>query len=124
LDAARAAWPALAKVGGITVITREGDVLAEHVLRGGSAGGRSRIELLAERDAAQEKLVGVTTTIERLAHEIAEKREQLDLARIDLVQASTALKQFEARLAERSEALGRSRMQLEASVAESERLAE
>ncbi|WP_166865780.1 MULTISPECIES: chromosome segregation protein SMC [unclassified Salinibacterium] len=124
LDAARTAWPTLAKLGGITVITREGDVLAEHVLRGGSAGGRSRIELLAERDAAQEKLVGVTTTIERLAQELAEKREQLDLARIDLVQASTALKQFEARLAERSEALGRSRMQLEAAVAESERLAE
>jgi chromosome segregation protein len=124
LDAARAAWPALKKRGGVTVITREGDVLAEHVLRGGSGTGRSRIELLAERDAAQEKLVGVTTTIERLAHELAEHREKLDLARIDLVQASTALKEFETRLAERSEALGRSRVQLEAAAAESERLAE
>ncbi|AYF98573.1 chromosome segregation protein SMC [Protaetiibacter intestinalis] len=124
LAEARAAWPALAKTGGITVITREGEVLAEHVLRGGSAGGRSRLELLAERDAAQEKLVGVTTTIERRAGELAEHREQLDLARIDLVQASGALKEFETRLAERSEALGRSRVQLEASAAESERLAE
>lgn len=124
LEVARAAWPALAKLGGITVITRAGDVLAEHVLRGGSGAGRSRIELLAERDAAQQKLVGVTTTIERLAHELAEQREKLDLARIDLVQASTALKQFETRLAERSEALGRSRVQLEAAAAESERLAE
>ena len=124
LDAARAAWPALKKRGGVTVITREGDVLAEHVLRGGSGTGRSRIELLAERDAAQEKLVGVTTTIERLAHELAEHRERLDLARIDLAQASTALKEFETRLAERSEALGRSRVQLEAAAAESERLAE
>ncbi|PZQ92034.1 MAG: chromosome segregation protein SMC [Leifsonia xyli] len=124
LDAARAAWPALAKLGGITVITREGDVLAEHVLRGGSGAGRSRIELLAERDAAEQRLVGVTTTIERLAHELAEQRERLDLARIDLVQASGALKEFETRLAERSEALGRSRVQLEAAAAESERLAE
>ncbi len=124
LDAARAAWPALAALGGITVITREGDVLAEHVLRGGSGAGRSRIELLAERDAAEERLVGVTTTIERLAHELAEHRERLDLARIDLVQAQTALKEFESRLAERSEALGRSRVQLEATAAESERLAE
>jgi len=124
LDAARAAWPALAKLGGITVITRDGDVLAEHVLRGGSGTGRSRIELLAERDAAQQKLVGVTTTIERLTGELAEQRERLDLARIDLVQASTALKQFETRLAERSEALGRSRVQLEAAAAESERLAD
>lgn len=124
LSAARAAWPALAKLGGNTVITREGDVLAEHVLRGGSGAGRSRIELLAERDAAEQKLVGVTTTIERLAHELAEHRERLDLARIDLVQAQTALKEFETRLAERSEALGRSRVQLEAAAAESERLAE
>lgn len=123
LAAARAAWPQLKKQGGVTVITRDGDVLAEHVLRGGS-GGRSRLELLAERDAAQEKLVGVTTTIERRAGELAEHREKLDLARIDLVQASTALKAFETRLAERSEALGRSRVQLEASAAESERLAE
>ncbi len=124
LEAARKAWPALAKLGGITVITRDGDVLAEHVLRGGSGKGRSRIELLAERDAAEQKLVGVTTTIERLAHELAEHREKLDLARIDLVQAQTALKEFETRLAERSEALGRSRVQLEAAAAESERLAE
>ncbi|QNO38205.1 chromosome segregation protein SMC [Protaetiibacter sp. SSC-01] len=124
IEAARAAWPALAKLGGITVITRDGDVLAEHVLRGGSGAGRSRIELLAERDAAEQRLVGVTTTIERLAHELAEHREKLDLARIDLVQAQTALKEFETRLAERSEALGRSRVQLEAAAAESERLAE
>ncbi|RQP12529.1 MAG: chromosome segregation protein SMC [Microbacteriaceae bacterium] len=124
LEAARKAWPALAKLGGITVITRDGEVLAEHVLRGGSGTGRSRIELLAERDAAEQKLVGVTTTIERLAHELAEHREKLDLARIDLVQAQTALKEFETRLAERSEALGRSRVQLEAAAAESERLAD
>jgi len=124
LDAARAAWPQLAARGGVTVITREGDVLAEHVLRGGSGTGRSRIELLAERDAAEERLVGVTTTIERLAGELAEQREALDLARIDLVQAGAALKEFETRLAERSEALGRSRVQLEAAAAESERLAD
>ncbi|QEO10597.1 chromosome segregation protein SMC [Protaetiibacter larvae] len=122
LAEARAAWPALARLGGITVITRDGDVLAEHVLRGGSADGRSRLELIAERDAAQGRLVGVTTTIERLAHELARQREALDVARIDLVQAQTTLKQFEARLAERSEALGRSRVQLEAAAAESERL--
>ncbi|MFT4028636.1 MAG: chromosome segregation protein SMC [Protaetiibacter sp.] len=124
LDAAREAWPALSRLGGITVITREGDVLAEHSLRGGTGASRSRIELLAERDAAQERLVGVTTTIERLAHELAEHREQLDLARIDHAQAQSALKQFETRLAERSEALGRSRVQLAAAVAESERLAD
>ena len=54
-----------AKVDGLTVITRDGDVLTEYVLRGGSGAGRSKLELVAERDAAQEKLVEVTTAIER-----------------------------------------------------------
>jgi chromosome segregation protein len=35
------------------------------VLRGGSGAGRSKLELVAERDAAQERLVEVTTAIER-----------------------------------------------------------
>ena len=123
LDAARAAWPALAEIGGLTVITRDGDVLTEHVLRGGSGGGRSTIELTAERDAAQSQLADVTTTIERQKFALVGKREALDLAQIDAATAAAALKEFETQLAERSEALGRSRVALEAAQAEGERLA-
>ncbi len=123
LAAARSAWPAVAAIGGLTMITRDGDVLTEHVLRGGSGGGRSTIELAAERDAAQSRLTEVTTAIERQRFALAEKREALDLAQIDAATASTALKGFETRLAERSEALGRSRVALEAAQAEGERLA-
>ena len=115
---------AAAKLGDLTVITREGDVLTEHVLRGGSGAGRSKLELVAERDAAQERLVEVTTAIERREFALAEKREALDLAQIDLAQAVAALKEFDAQLAARSEALGRSRVALEAASAEGERLAE
>jgi len=126
LAAARAAWPVLAKleVGGLTVITRDGDVLTDYVLRGGTGAGRSTLELVAERDAAQEKLVEVTTSIERRRFALAEKREQLDGAQIDAAQAAAALKAFDARLAERSQAVGRSRAQLDGAQAESERLAE
>ncbi|MGN6327217.1 chromosome segregation protein SMC [Pseudolysinimonas sp.] len=122
LDAARAAWPRLAP--GSTVVTRDGDVLTEHVLRGGSGGGRSRLELVAERDAAQARLVEVTTQIERQRFALAEKREALDTAQIDQAQAVAALKAFDAALAQRSEALGRSRVALEAATAEGERLAQ
>ncbi|HEV7743231.1 MAG TPA: AAA family ATPase, partial [Pseudolysinimonas sp.] len=124
LAVARAVWPALLERGDLTVITRDGDVLTEHVLRGGSGAGRSKLELVAERDAAQERLVEVTTAIERQKFALAEKREALDLAQIDSAQAVAALKEFDARLAERSEALGRSRVSLEAAAAEGERLAE
>ncbi|GAA2081421.1 hypothetical protein GCM10009840_16520 [Pseudolysinimonas kribbensis] len=122
LDAARAAWPALAS--GSTVITREGDVLTEHVLRGGSGAGRSKVELVAERDAAQARLVEVTTSIERQRFALTGKREALDLAQIDQAQAAAALKEFDVRLAQRSEALGRSRVAFEAATAEGERLAQ
>jgi chromosome segregation protein len=124
LAAARATWPAVAALGGLTMITREGDVLTEHVLRGGSGGGRSTIELAAERDAAQTRLTEVTTAIERQRFALAGKRESLDLAQIDAATTSAALKEFDTRLAERSEALGRSRVALEAAQAEGERLAE
>lgn len=124
LAAARAAWPAIAKLGGLTMVTRDGDVLTEHVLRGGSGAGRSTIELAAERDAAQTKLTEVTTAIERQKFALVGKREALDLAQIDAATAAAALKEFESQLAERSEALGRSRVTLEAAQAEGERLAE
>ncbi len=124
LAAARSTWPAVAKIGGLTMITRDGDVMTEHVLRGGSGGGRSTIELAAERDVAQTRLTEVTTAIERQRFALTGKREALDLAQIDAAQASAALKDFDTRLAERSEALGRSRVALEAAQAEGERLAE
>ncbi|CAN5486046.1 chromosome segregation protein SMC [soil metagenome] len=126
LGAARAAWPALAERGleGLTVITRDGEVLTEYVLRGGSGGGRSTLELVAERDAAQAKLARVATAIERTRFALAEKREALDGAQIDAAQAAAALKAFDTRLSERSQAVGRSRAQLEGATAESERLAD
>lgn len=128
LAAARSTWPAVAALstqgGGLTMITRDGDVMTEHVLRGGSGGGRSTIELAAERDAAQTRLTEVTTAIERQRFALTGRREALDLAQIDAAQASAALKDFDTRLAERSEALGRSRVALEAAQAEGERLAE
>ncbi|MCU1534391.1 MAG: smc, partial [Glaciihabitans sp.] len=122
LDAARSAWPALRKLDDVTVITRAGDVLTEYVLRGGAGGKRSRLELVAERDVAAEKLATVSTTIERTRFALAEKRGHLETATSESAAALARLREFDAALAAHSEKLGRLRVQLEAAQAECERL--
>ena len=49
-------------------------MLTEYVLRGGSGGKQGRIELVAERDAAAERLAEVTSLIERVRFALAEQR--------------------------------------------------
>jgi chromosome segregation protein len=122
LDAARAAWPTLREIGGLTLITRDGDVLTEYAMRGGTGAKRSRLELVAERDTAAEKLGVVSTSIERAKFALAEKRGALETAQTDAAAALASLREFDAALAARSERLGRLRIQLEAAQAEWERL--
>jgi len=106
----------------VTFVTRQGDVLTRYVLRGGSGAKRSRLELVAERDAAAAKLETVSTQIERTRFLLAEKRGALETAKVDAASALTALREFDTALAAQSEALGRLRIQLEAAQAEWERL--
>jgi chromosome segregation protein len=124
LEVARAAWPALSKIGGLTAITRAGDVLTEYVLRGGTGAKRSRLELVAERDTAAERLSVVSTSIERARFGLAEKRGALETAQADAVTSLANLREFDAALAAHSERLGRLRIQLEAAQAEWERLSD
>ena len=121
LDAARSAF---AKIGDATFVTKQGDVLTRYVLRGGSGAKRSRLELVAERDAAAAKLATVTTQIERTRFALAEKRGALETAKTDAAAALTALREYDAALAAQSEQLGRFRIQLEAAQAEWERLSQ
>ena len=120
LAAARAAWRAAPD--STTFVTTGGDVLTRYVLRGGSGAKRSRLELVAERDAAAAKLTEVTTSIERLRFALAEKRGAHETAKTDAAAALEALREFDAQLAAQSEQLGRYRVQLEAAQAEWERL--
>jgi chromosome segregation protein len=122
LDVARSAWPELRAIGGLTAITKTGDVLTEYVLRGGAGAKRSRLELVAERDAAAERLAIVSTSIERARFALAEKRGALELAQGEATTALASLREFDAALAAHSERLGRLRIQLEAAQAECERL--
>ncbi|MGN6762939.1 MAG: chromosome segregation protein SMC [Leifsonia sp.] len=125
LDAARSAFEAFSGrgIGGpVTIITRGGEVLTEHVLRGGSGAKQSRIELIADRDAAQERLTEVTSLIDRAKFALAEQRGVLQVAKEQSQAALATLREFDAKLAAQSEQVNRLKVQLEASQAEFDRL--
>lgn len=125
VTAARAAADAFRarKLGGpVTLITRAGDVLTDFVLRGGSGAKQSRIELFADRDAAEERLGEVTSLIDRARFALAEQRGVLQVAKEQSQNALSALREFDAKLAAHTEQLNRVRVQLEASQADFDRL--
>jgi chromosome segregation protein len=121
LAAARGAWRHFAD-SSATVITRSGDVLSRYVLRGGSGAKRSRLELVADRDAADDRLREVTSILDRTRFALAEQRGRLEVAKEQSARALAALRDFDARLAAQTEKLGRVRVQVEAALAEAERL--
>jgi chromosome segregation protein len=119
LDAARVAFTGISDA---TIVTRAGDVFTRFVLRGGSGAKRSRLELVAERDAAAAKLEVVTTQIERTRFALAERRGALETAEGDASTSLNALREYDAALAAQSEQLTRYRIQLDAAQAEWDRL--
>ena len=121
IAAARVAWTRLGSTDS-TVITKSGDVLSRWVLRGGSGAKRSRLELVADRDAADDRLREVTAVIDRARFALAEQRATLEVAREQAARALTSLREFDTRLATQTEKLNRVRVQVEAAQAEAERL--
>ncbi|MDQ2661917.1 MAG: chromosome segregation protein SMC [Actinomycetota bacterium] len=123
LDSARAAEPALGRLDApITVITKDGTVVGRYVIRGGTGREQSRIELLAERDRAGERLEQVRAELERSRYELAEQRTTLERSKEQAKHALAALREFDAQLAQRTEQLNRARVQAEAADAEAARL--
>jgi len=124
LSVARSVWALLSKkdATGVTVITKAGDVLSEYVLRGGSGAKRSRLELVADRDAASDRHGEVVSLIDRAKFALAEQRGIAQVAKEQSARALTSLREFDAQLAAQTETLNRLKVQLEASAAESERL--
>jgi chromosome segregation protein len=124
LEVARAAWKALAVSwpSPVTIITRGGDVLSQFVLRGGSGARRSRLELVADRDAARDRLTEVTSLIERAQFALAEQRGTVQVAKEQSVRALASLREFDSQLAAQTEKLNRARLQVEAADAEADRL--
>jgi chromosome segregation protein len=122
LEVARRVWGALADTTGVSVITKAGDVLSQYVLRGGSGAKRSRLELIADRDAASERHGEVVSLIDRAKFALAEQRGIAQVAKEQSARALASLREFDAQLAAQTETLNRLKVQLEASAAESERL--
>ncbi len=108
--------------GFTTVITLAGDVLSPWVVKGGSGAKRSRLELVADRDAAKHRLGEVTSLIERARFALSEQRGRLEVAKEQSTRALAALRQFDAQLAAQTEKLNRLRVQVEAAAAEADRL--
>ena len=104
------------------VITKQGDVLTRAVLRGGSSSKPSKLELVAERDAAEKDLSRLSSRIETLSAEFAQAKSN-ELAAKNSAKASLAeLNEQDAKLASQAEQLGRVRVQVEALQSELDRL--
>lgn len=107
-----------------TLITLDGDVLTKSVLRGGSQNKPSKIELVAERDAAEAALARVNARIETSRAELAQARANEEAAKASAKDALAELNQHDAALASNAEQLGRLKVQVEAAQSEVNRLAE
>ncbi|MBF4620153.1 AAA family ATPase [Clavibacter sp. VKM Ac-2542] len=104
--------------GPATAITRAGEVVSAHVLRGGSGATRSKLELVAAREAAATTLTDVRARIDDLQVDLAAGRERLRAARERASTALGGLREADARLAAHAERLSRSRAQAESAAAE------
>jgi chromosome segregation protein len=124
LAAARAVWRNLepGDTSALTVITKAGDVLSRFVLRGGSGAKRSRLELVADRDAADTALARVTELIDTSRTALAQQRAELQAAKERAASALSALREFDAQRAVHTEKLGLARVQAESAAAEVQRL--
>ncbi|WP_144795258.1 chromosome segregation protein SMC [Microbacterium paludicola] len=124
LDAARRARAALDALGetGITIVTVGGDVVTAHTLRTGAGGERSRLELAAERDAAQERLAEVRVIVDTLREAREDAAEKVEHTRRHAKDALRALREHDAALATHTEQVNRITVRHESAVAECERL--
>ena len=122
LAAAKALYVAEPKALQLVVITKEGDLLTESIIRGGSGQEPSKVELVAERDTAESRLNSVNTEIESIRANLTNARSEETTAKEKAARALAELKKHDNELASNAEKLGRLRVQVEALDAERSRL--
>ncbi|UOW00765.1 chromosome segregation protein SMC [Agrococcus sp. SCSIO52902] len=126
IEAARDAGPRIAALelgAPVTIVTRRGDYVSEYLMRGGSDDAQSRLELLAERDAAIERLDELRAAIEREAGALEDARQAHQQAKRAAAEALETLRAHDAASAARGEQRSRARARLEAATGEHDRAA-
>ena len=123
LDAVRKSGPqVVADPRTITVVTRAGEVFTGSSLRAGAGASRSRLELLAERDAAADRRDELVVVADSLREALADARAEAEEAKRHTSAALTRLREHDAAVAAHAEQVNRATVQVEAASAECERL--
>jgi len=123
LDAVAAVRAAVLAAGrAATIVTRGGEVASTFTLRAGAGGGRSRLELAAERDVATERLAEIRVVADSLRDALAEAQATWEDARRKTRESLQSLRAHDAALAAHTEQVNRATVRHEAAVAECERL--
>jgi chromosome segregation protein len=119
---ANAAEAILRSHPGVTVVTRDGDVISRGRARGGSKSSSSLIEIKALIEGLESKLQDITHNCDRLKFEISTATAELSSRQSDFDVALSKLNESDARIAALTEQLAVSGQNMKSAVAEVERL--
>lgn len=119
---ANAAEAILRSHPGVTVVTRDGDVISRGRARGGSKSSSSLIEIKALIEGLESKLQEVSHNCDRLKFEIATATTELASRQSDFEVALSKLNESDARIAALTEQLAVSGQNMKSAMAEVDRL--
>jgi chromosome segregation protein len=104
-----------------TIITIDGDLVSKSLVRGGGSKAPSKLELSAERDAANLRLTELAKAIEVLSETLEKAKLASSDAGASVRSALAELQQHDAELAARAERVGRIIAQLDSARSEAAR---
>ncbi len=122
VESARDAQEILRTNPGLTVVTRDGDVVSAKRARGGSASSTSLIEISALVEDLTKKLETLTHNCDRLKFEIGTAQSEVDSKQGAFDVALSKLNESDARIAALTEQLAVSGQNMKSASAEVERL--
>lgn len=118
LDLARS----LTLPGNLTLITLTGEVLAPFAVSGGSGSVQSKLELVAERDLAAQRLALAVSLVASARTHLFEQRARVQVQKERAAEARASLRAFETHRAAQAERSGRLVVQAAAAADDVERV--